>query len=212
MATGQDLVDAAREVLGSNYRVWYAGDSIPMWLDDGMGDPPSWEWIYYNVGIECSDLINYALERCGLPAIGGTGDISDAIVDWAYFDANSPGIPGAVAVTPYEGDALSQQGHVLLYTGEHSTIQALFSDGVTEAYTDYETAGFLELRYYGFLPGVDYVEPTPGRGTVSRVAPPYWVAIDSNGYLVANGDDYAGGWYDTNWNRKDWSWRGPKEK
>jgi hypothetical protein len=180
-----------------------------MWLDDGVGSPPSWDHIYYNVGIECSDLINYALERCGLPAIGGTGNISNVIVNWNYFDPISPGVPGAVAVTPYEGSALAQQGHVLLYTGAHSTIQALYSDGVTDQYTDTDTAGFLELRYYGLLPGVDYSGAAAPGG--ERVTAPKWLAIGRDGTLVANGDDYAGGWYDTGWRRGDWSWHGPKE-
>jgi hypothetical protein len=211
VATGQDIANAAQEVLGAPYRVWYEGASIPMWLDDGVSDPPAASHIM-NYGVECTDLVNYALERCGLSPVGGTGALMDALVDIVPFDANSPGVPGAVAFTPYYGPALSQQGHILLYTGPQSTIQALFDPGVTDAYTDVDTAGFLELRYYALLPGVDYSgATTKGAVSTARLSKPWWVAINKDGVLVANGDDYSKGWYDTGYHKNDWSWHGPKE-
>lgn len=153
--TGADIVNAARELVGIPYRVWRVGDPIPLWSNQYPQGPPPVSWIQAR-GIDCSDLVSYALQRCGLPAIGGTGDIANSIVDWSKFDASTPGEVGAVAVTAYQGPALADQGHVLLMTGEHTTIQSLFSDGVTEQYTDQETGQMLSLEWYGKLPSVDY--------------------------------------------------------
>lgn len=211
-----DLVAAAREIAPTFYRTWYYG-GVPMWWGlDGYGwhagEQPDPEYYFAN-GVNCSDLVNYALQRCGLDAIGGTGAISDAIIDWDYFDPASPGVPGAVAVSPYEGPALSQQGHVLLYTGANSCIQALYSDGVTEKYSDAETvASGVPLTYYGLLPGVDYSEASdPGIDPAKFVKEPLWWAVNAEGLLVANGEDYTGGWYDTGYRNGDFSFHGPKE-
>lgn len=211
MIKAVDLVEACRLLRGIFYRVWYDGDSIPMWLDDGYTNVPPVSHMQ-KVGVECSDLLSWGLEYCGGDAIGGTGDFSDALVDWDYFDSSTPGEAGAIAVTPYSGPALSQQGHVLLFTGEHSTIQALYSDGVTEKYSDSETAGFLYLQYYGKLPGVDYSGGGNSGGDPSQfVKAPRWIAISKDGYLVAEGADYTRGWLDSGFKKGDWSFHGPKE-
>jgi hypothetical protein len=41
VVTGQDIVNSARKLLGAPYRTWYPGALLPMWLADGMGNPPS---------------------------------------------------------------------------------------------------------------------------------------------------------------------------
>ena len=67
----QDLVQAAYQLLGAPYRRWFVGDPVPMWRKDGVGDPPP-PWHLHNVGVMGSDLVNFVLERNGLPPGGGT--------------------------------------------------------------------------------------------------------------------------------------------
>lgn len=213
VVTGQDIVDAAREVLGAPYRTWYPGNSIPMWLDDNVSAPPSASHLM-RVGVECSDLINYALERNNLDPVYGTEALLDTIKDYTTFDASRPGQAGAVAFTPYSGPDLSQQGHIVLYTGAHSTIQALPNPGVTEDFDDIWTNAYIGLTYYGFLPGVDYsAHAAPDGDTTAAVTPTYWIAINKDGVLVANGQDFSRGWYDVGYKYNDFPrWHGPKEK
>jgi hypothetical protein len=64
--TPQEIVQTAYQLLGTRYRTWHIGDPIPMWRKDGVGDPPPL-WHLQNVGVMGADLINYALERTGLP-------------------------------------------------------------------------------------------------------------------------------------------------
>lgn len=211
MIKAVDLVEACRLLRGVFYRTWYLGDSLPMWVDDGYDayTPPPVSHMQ-NSGIMCADLVNWGLVYCGADWVGGTSAFYDAVLESDYFSPDEPGEAGYIAGSPYLGDSLANQGHVLLYTGAHSTIQALYSDGVTEKYTDQQTAGFLTLSYYGKVPGVDYsgdnsVPPSP------FITAPSWVAINEDGMLVANGQDYSLGWYDTGYARNDWSWHGPKE-
>lgn len=216
MVKARDLVAACRLLNGVFYRTWYYG-SVPMWYGlDGYGwhagEQPDLDYMYAN-GVMCSDLINWGLQYCGGDAIGGTGAMSDALLEWSDLDTSAPGEAAAIAVSPYRGPALADQGHVLLYTGANSTIQALYSDGVTEAYSDAATAGFLRLDYYGKIPGVDYSEDAGDVGTdPSRyVKNPRWIAISAEGVLIAEGTDYTRGWFDTGYEKNDWSFRGPKE-
>ena len=165
MATGQDLIKAARDLLGAQYRTWYSGALIPMWLADGQGDPPSADYLLNGPGVMCSDLLNWCMEQCGLSAIGGTEAWHDYLYDSSeWFDVNSPAEVGAVAIQNYQSEA--NQGHIALYTGEHQLIQAITTAGVTEAYTDYQTYLWPECNFdiYARIPGVDYsgnVQPTP---------------------------------------------------
>ena len=147
---------------GAPYRTWRLGDPVPMWLNDGMGDPPP-AWHLRNVGVMGSDLINFALQTNGLPPGGGTGAFANYLVNALDFDPHSPGQPGAIAFRPYSGPRLDQQGHLALYVGEHQLIQALPSTGVTDQYTDQETYSWSSQGYpqygftvYGFLRGVRY--------------------------------------------------------
>lgn len=217
MIKAEDLVEACRLLRGIFYRTWEYGD-VPMWYGlDGYGwgpyEQPDMSYMTNN-GVMCSDLINWGLQYLGGYAIGGTGKMADAIEDWDYLDTSAPAVAGAIAVSPFVGPALKDQGHVLLYTGENSTIQALWSDGVTEKYSDAETvAQGIPLTYYGLLPGVDYstahnVDPIPPSKFVKS---PMWIAMNKDGVLVAEGADYTRGWYDTGYKRGDWSWHGPKE-
>ena len=75
------------------------------------------------------------------------------------FDSDTPGQPGAVAIKSFEGASFGQQGHAVLYIGEHQVIQAIFDPGVTDEYTDqwlYAWGGDFAFEWYGFLPGVQY--------------------------------------------------------
>ena len=162
MVSAQDLMRAAYELLGAPYRQWHPGDPVPMWRKDGVGDPPP-PWHLQNVGVMGSDLINFALERNGLPPGGGTVTFAHYLVNTLDFDPSTPGQPGAVAFRPYSGPALEQQGHLALYVGTHQLIQAIPSAGVTDEYSDQETyawssQGYPQYRFtvYGFLPGVRY--------------------------------------------------------
>lgn len=156
--TGQDIVNAAYEVKGAPYRTWYAGAPLPMWVYDGAGDPPSTSHIK-EVGVMCSDLVSYALERCGLPPCYGTENLAYYLENQQPFDPSTPGQPGAICLRPYTGPALADQGHVAIYVDEHTVIQALVTPGVTDSYTDTQTyswGGSTEFTVYGLLPGVDY--------------------------------------------------------
>lgn len=156
-----NIVDAARSLLGTNYRWWYTGASLPMWVDDGYG------WQGYsdcppvshakNVGVMCADLINFALQWNNLPAVGGTEAWANAIVGWEPFDVNKPKAPGMVAVKPYASDWA--QGHIALYTGEHQLIQSINYPGVTEGYDDHETYAWrqCDFDWLGYIPGVEYL-------------------------------------------------------
>jgi hypothetical protein len=160
MASTRDIVTAAHSLRGAPYRQWQPGNSIPMWLDDGMGDPPP-AWHLKNVGVMGADLINFALQFNGLPAGGGTGSFADYLVDKYDFDPSSPGQRGAIALRPYQGP--HDDGSIALYLGEHQLLQSLPGGGVTDRYDDRTTYSWASQgwpRYgftiYGFLPGVSY--------------------------------------------------------
>ena len=160
MASAQDIVGAAYALQGAPYRQWQPGNSIPMWLDDGMGDPPP-AWHLKNVGVMGADLINFALQINDLPPNGGTGTFANYLVNTYPFDPSSPAQPGAIALRPYQGP--QDDGSIALYVGPHQLIQSIPSEGVTDRYTDQQTYAWASQgwpRYgftiYGFLPGVSY--------------------------------------------------------
>ena len=162
--SAQDIVQAAYELLGAPYRSWDPGDPIPLWRKDGKGDPPPAGHLH-NVGVSSSDLLNYALEKNGLPPGGGTGTFGDYLVNTGSFDPSTPGEAGAVAVCPYSGPRVDQQGHVVLYLGGHQVIHASIPSGqmpglgVTDQDTDkelYSYGGPYRFTVYGLLPGVNY--------------------------------------------------------
>ena len=163
MVSAQAIVNAARLLNGVvKYRQWQPGDSIPMWLDDGINGVPEPPYLSQH-GVMSADLINFALIKNGLPPGGGTESFADYLVNTADFDPSSPGQAGAVALRPYEGPDLTQQGHIALYLGEHQIIQSIPSEGVIDHYTDEETYAWASEGYpqygftiYGFLPGVSY--------------------------------------------------------
>lgn len=211
VVTGQDIANSCIKIAkaGAAYRTWYWGASLPMWLDDGV-NVPSVEYLMQN-GVMCADLLDFARVDNGLEPVGGTDAYDAFVTEKVAFDPAAPGIVGAVAGSPYQGASLEYQGHVLLYTGAHSVVQALFSDGVTERYTDYETADFLSLTYYGFMPDVDYSGSPDVSDSPRLVLPPRWISIGAEGSMVAEGADYSRGWYDTGYKKGDWSFHGPKE-
>jgi hypothetical protein len=157
--SGQDIVVSAKKLLGARYRTWYYGASLPMWLDDNAGDPPPLAHLQY-YGVMCSDLVNWALEDNGLPPGGGTYAFADYLVNTSDFDPSTPGVPGAIALSPYQSPAVGEQGHIAIYVDEgHTLIQALTSSGITDQFTDTETynwGGDTAFTTYGFLPGVSY--------------------------------------------------------
>lgn len=171
MVTGQDIVNAAYEVKDAPYRLWQPGMSLPTWLDDGRGDPPPVTHLM-TMGLECADLVAYALARCGLdyPYQAGTSTFGEFLVGWDWFDPSTPGQAGAICLKPYSGPAWADQGHIAIYADDHMLIQAIGS-GVTDQFSDSETwswGGATEFTIYGFLPGVDYSTdgeaPAPGGG------------------------------------------------
>lgn len=192
--TGQDIVASARKLLGASYRMWYSGNTVPMWLNDGQGDPPSVDWIVQNVGVMCSDLINWACEDNGLSAVGGTGAWAYAMVDWVEFDPDAPGEPGAIAVKGFTDGYY--QGHIGLYTGEHSFIQSLITPGVTEDYTDAETWGWggeTQFQWYGRIPGVSY-ESGGDTGDPVPAVTAAWIGWNKDGLPSVNSADCSRGW------------------
>lgn len=213
MPTGADIVNAAYELLGAPYRLWYPGMSLPTWLDDGRGDPPPATHIQA-MGVECADLVAYALVRNGLSypyPQAGTGAFGDFLVDTSDFDPDAPGQAGAIAFNPYRGPAWNDQGHIAVYVDSHTLIQAIGS-GVTDAYSDQETyawGGSTAFEVYGFLPGVDYSkggDDGSGQSQPAASARWRWIAIDRDGWLRADGPDWSRGWFDT-----EWKWRRPDD-
>ena len=155
--TPQEIVQTAYQLLGAPYRHWHIGDPIPMWRKDGVGDPPPL-WHLQTVGVMGADLINYALERTGLPPGGGTVTFGNYLVNTSKFDPDSPAEVGAIAFRPYHGP--HDDGSIALYVGPHQLIQSIPGEGVTDRYTDQQTSSWTEPRYhftvYGFLPRVNY--------------------------------------------------------
>ena len=154
----QNIVNSARKLLRAPFRLWQPGQLIPLWLNDGQGDPPPVAHLL-SVGVSSTDLINFALRDNGLPAIGGTAAMPDNLLSREAFERDTPGQVGAVAIKSFEGAAFGQQGHAVLYIGEHQVIQAIFDPGVTDEYTDqwlYAWGGDFAFEWYGLLPGVDY--------------------------------------------------------
>lgn len=197
--TGQDIVNAAYEVLYAPYRLWQPGMSLPTWLDDWRGDPPLASHLM-SVGLECADLVAYALARNGLsyPYQAGTSTFGDFLVNTSWFDPSTPGEPGAVCLKPYAGPAWEDQGHIAIYVDDHRLLQAL-GRGTTDAWTDTETwawGGSTEFTIYGYLPGVTYGEGGEDDGTRQDE---WYVAVTGAGWLQFNGPDWRGGWYDSEW-------------
>ena len=156
--SAQNIVDSAYKLLGAPFRLWQPGQLIPLWLNDGQGNPPPVAHLQ-SVGVSSTDLINFALEDNGLQAIGGTAAMPGNLVDRVEFDPDTPAQSGAVAIKGYEGAGFGQQGQAVLYIGEHQVIQAIYDPGVTDEYTDqwlYAWGGNFAFEWYGFLPGVEY--------------------------------------------------------
>src|SRR5215218_3846135 len=78
--SAQDIVNSAYKLLGAPYRVWQLGMPSPSWLNDNAGDPPPLQHLF-NVGVECADVINFALRDNGLPSIYGTLRMPDELVN-----------------------------------------------------------------------------------------------------------------------------------
>jgi hypothetical protein len=197
--TGQEIVDAAYELLGAPYRLWQPGMSLPTWLDDWRGDPPPASHLMA-MGVECADLVAWSLARNGLsyPYQAGTSTFGDFLVNTSNFDPSTPGESGAVALKPYAGPAWADQGHIAIYVDEQTLIQAI-ARGVTNAWTDTETWGWggsTEFTIYGYLPGVDYSGQGGGNGTKQNS---WYIAVTRQGWLQLNGSDWSGGWWDSEW-------------
>ena len=133
--SAQNIVDSAHKLLGAPFRLWQPGELVPLWLNDNQGDSPPVEHLR-SVGVSSTDLINFALEDNGLQTIGGTATMPDNLLNRIEFDPDTPGQTGAVAIKSFEAAGFGQQGHAVLYLGEHQVIQAIFDPGVTDEYTD----------------------------------------------------------------------------
>jgi len=156
--TAQEIVQAAYELMGAPYRPWRSGNSIPMWLDDGI-PLMGWDMDYLrHNGVMGADLINFALVYNGIRPNGGTGTFADHLVNTFEFDPDSPAERGAIALRPYQGP--QDDGSIALYVGPHKVIQSIPGRGVTDAFTDKQMYSRPEARYhftiYGFLRGVRY--------------------------------------------------------
>jgi len=207
VVTAQDIVNSAYKLKGSCYRTWYYGASIPMWTDDNAGDPPPLAHLQY-YGVMCSDLVNWALVDNGLSPGGGTAAFADYLVDTSYFDPTTPGVPGAIALSPYQSPEVGYQGHIAIYVDEHYLIQALHTPGITDQFTDaesYSWGGDTAFTTYGFLPGVDYSGSVSTTASASVSTPPAkpelpnWFGVGKDG-VVRLGGDWSKGWVgqDTN--------------
>jgi hypothetical protein len=159
--SAQDIVNAARLLNGVvKYRYWQPGNSIPMWLDDGIHGVPQPPYLAQH-GVMGADLINFALVKNGLQPNGGTGSFADYLVNTSPFDPSPPGQMGAIALRPYQNE--QDDGSIALYLGPHQVIQSIPSEGVTDRYTDQQTYEWALQGYprygftiYGFLGGVSY--------------------------------------------------------
>lgn len=198
-----EIVTAARQLIGASYTWWQDGDPVPLWLYDYPYSRPPVEYIM-SAGTMCSDLISWARMECGLPWIGGTGAYQDWIMTngGIAFDPSIPGVPGAICVHRYEGPWA--QGHIALYTDEHTLIQATDGvgsfAGVNEGEQDYDSHQWANYLVYGLQPDVDYSEHTGGNNGETQPAPSWqWIALDARGYLRADGPDWSRGWYDSEW-------------
>lgn len=204
--TGQDIVDAARQLLGVWYVWWQPNDPIPMWSYDYPNQVPPWSWFDAN-GTMCSDLVNAARMECGLESIGGT----PAYYDWLLsagtgeaFDPSTEGVPGAICVNPGVWRGGSGQGHIACYTDSRTLIQATDGQGnfagVNEGEQDYDSYKWANYWLYGLMPDVDYseyIEPVqPGHENVVIDPSVNWFAIASDGVVRLGGEnvDWSGGW------------------
>lgn len=158
-----------------------------MWLADGMGNPPSAEYLKYGPGVMCADLVAFACLDNGIDAPAGTSAWWDFLEEREDFSLETPGEVGAVCMSPYQDPY--DQGHIAIYTGEHYIVQSITSGGVTNDWTDYETYPWPECHFtlYGKIPGVDYSGSTSSSpDSVSER--PSW--------------DHGAGWYEV---FEDWS-------
>lgn len=164
MVTAEEIVEAARAYAGSPYRWWtgaYPEYGPPGYMD---ADPEKYTPAFVRrEGVHCSGFINLVRAACGLEPVG----LTKAYYDWLYedgewFDPSAPGVPGAICVHPWE-EGLTE-GHVALYTGDHTIIQAEPTGGVWEGDTDYGSHAWADYWLYGLMPDVDYgnvPEPAP---------------------------------------------------
>jgi cell wall-associated NlpC family hydrolase len=159
MVTAQDLIATGRQMMGSAYEqwdgTWPPSAGAPFWM---IGDVSVDLVLKY--GCNCSGFLNAILRLNGLPAAGGTGSIGDYLIDLQDFDVSTPAVPGALALRPWSGGVGDlSEGHVALYTGAHSLLQADHR-GVNELDTDTVSQSWAGFTVYGLLPNVDY-SPAP---------------------------------------------------
>lgn len=169
MVTGQDIVDAARQILGSPYRWWGGGElelAAPFYMGGAIAAGFDRNFVKRE-GVNCAGLLNWARAECGLDPLGGTGVFPDFLSERQLFDPTTPGVPGAVAIHPYEGGmGFPAEGHVVLYSGEHSVIQSDAGRGVNEDDQDYEAHEWSDFVYYGLMPDVYYSDHSDGQGNL----------------------------------------------
>ena len=176
---------AAEKLLGTWYRVWYEGDSLPMWQDDGYTSAPPLSY-FQSHGVMCSDLFNFARQECGLDPIGGVAAYGEALVQWSNYNPAVPGVIGGLVVARYVSPALAQQGHVAMICDENQTlIQATVLGGVNEYESDAQSDVWAGFDWYGLMPDVDYSQ------SPASEAPPWarngWYQVEDNRTLTPQG-------------------------
>ena len=201
MATGMDIVNAARQYVGAPYK-WWTG-AYPEYGPPGYNDwqnpgyyPPGY---VTSEGVHCAGLVNLARMECGLQPVG----LTKQYADWAwysgtgaYFDPSTPGVPGAICVVPWD-PSTGAEGHVAIYTDAHTLIQATATSGVWEGEQDYDSYAWAGYTSYGLMPDVEYGDVEDWPQTNQEEV--WYVAVDAQGYMRVKGPDYSGGWYDAGW-------------
>jgi hypothetical protein len=210
--TGMDIVEAARKFAGAPYHFWtgafpeYGPPGYMDWLNPGDYMPG----YVQSEGVHCAGLVNLARMECGLQPVG----LTKAYSEWLWSsgkgesfnpDPNTPGVPGALCVKPWEpGTPPGQsEGHIAIYTDAHTLIQAVVNPGVYEGEQDYDSYAWAGYTTYGLMPDVDY-SGVADRGNINK-EDVWYVAVDSEGYMRVKGPDWSGGWYDAGW-----KWHAPE--
>ncbi len=201
MVKASEIVAAARSYAGSPYR-WWTG-AFPEYGPPGYMDYQSPG--YYSPGfvkregVHCAGLINLARMECGLEPVG----LTKAYYDWLYdsgewFDPSTPGVPGAICVHPWQsGMGAGNEGHVAMYTDEHTLVQSVPGTGVYEGEQDYDSHAWADYWLYALMSDVDYSE-YPGGDDVP-LQTEWYLAVTREGWVQLNGGDWSGGWWDSAW-------------
>jgi hypothetical protein len=90
VVSGQDIVNSAYKLLGAPYRFWTAFAPLPMWANDGQGDPPPADYLVNGPGVMCADLVSWAMMDNGLNTVFGTQTFEGFLENSTEFSLDSP--------------------------------------------------------------------------------------------------------------------------